>query len=1305
VLNDAVGASGPLGLNGLVDMLTFGSGALSLNESHLPALPSVWVPLLGNVTLSVRSLKVAGLDSLSEVAALTPVRGDKAALRSEVAMGRVNLSMALRVTSSLRSAPIDLGVATSVEAVRLALQGRLAFNSSALSVLALDQLPHGACWARMVLQGAVQALEMEAGSVAVAVSGNEWGQSARSITARMGPMRGGSLPVGVSNLIGALVNPLIDLKLHEVQAGSCPSAEWPSPPPPPSADAQDWNQSQIIKAVDFVLNDALGPKRFNEAAYLLTRGSGSLFLIEPTDHVNFPMRLPIIGQLNMTVSSLEISGLDTAEKLSLLTPVIGDKAALLSEVGMGRVNVSVTLIAVGDFLASPVEMGLGIAVEQVELGLQGRLGVNSTGLSELQIAQVVNSSSCILRSLIEASVQAVHASAAGVSLSVVGNDWGALGSSVMTTSRTMRFELPLPRVISSVLDTMVNPLLAYKLDALHRDFCQPAFAVSNTSRAPPLPIATLQPVKRLRQYINDKVGWQGIDRAVDAYDAKRQKPAGRFDFPFPITLPTIHDEKLGTINVRLSGIHLDGLDELFALDMMEGDADDYTLLHHTIGFGSPNPVSLSVMLDLQLDDQWHSFSVLASMAGLQLNLGTVLDIDGSLAIEPLLTQVWSNPACAALPVRNFSLSRDGSTNVKLNGSLELKMSSPHVQLPADVVGAYFPVYMSSIGAGLIHVLDDKSTAFFDRLHASCSAPPSPPPLGNDDALDIILILVITVAVMLGICCCVFVRRRQLRKRNRMLLAPQLDTALITNDEREPALESEPSLAMLHSRRIRICYTTALLVTTGTFVWANAKPGARVDVLLELAGEHVALPPLFKFTLMNSVEDMWNAKAYPLALLIALMSGIWPYIKLVMMGACWWLPPAILPISRRDLMVRILDASGKWCIVDTQMLVMMMVAFHFDIVMGKPMNGTDVSSNNGTEVPPLVNARVETTPDLGVWLYILSTIFSLCLTHLEVHLHRGALRARHLAACSSSLTPTPRLQSDRREQQSAPADSAETGRICNVNDFGGRAGTGVVLLRRATFRKLACFRGRALPSTVQHAVPLILALCFAGILYASFCAYVFTLHIEGLTGALLGKDDDHVSLSVWSMASQIVGITTLGVPVLMWMLQIFFITTTLITPLGFLAICAFLWLAPMSRRCFHNTIVIAEVTYAWAMLDVFAVMVVVALLELNQFAQFIMGDELNGINAILQEYEEFHPYLPEQNVAFGITPSLESGYWMLAAFVFVANPVGLFVIHAAIETEHAIDTAEMTQSSSTAKAHWSDGTAGCSENSSSSADAQ
>ena len=76
------------------------------------------------------------------------------------------------------------------------------------------------------------------------------------------------------------------------------------------------------------------------------------------------------------------------------------------------------------------------------------------------------------------------------------------------------------------------------------------------------------------------------------------------------------------------------------------------------------------------------------------------------------------------------------------------------------------------------------------------------------------------------------------------------------------------------------------------------------------------------------------------------------------------------------------------------------------------------------------------------------------------------------------------------------------------------------------------------------------------------------------------------------------------------------------------------------------------TYAWAMLDVFAVMVIVALLEINQFAQFIMGDELVGINAVLQQYDEFHPFLPYENIAFGIKPTLETGYWTLTALVFI-----------------------------------------------------
>lgn len=86
-----------------------------------------------------------------------------------------------------------------------------------------------------------------------------------------------------------------------------------------------------------------------------------------------------------------------------------------------------------------------------------------------------------------------------------------------------------------------------------------------------------------------------------------------------------------------------------------------------------------------------------------------------------------------------------------------------------------------------------------------------------------------------------------------------------------------------------------------------------------------------------------------------------------------------------------------------------------------------------------------------------------------------------------------------------------------------------------------------------------------------------------------------------------------------------------------------------------------------MLDVFAVMVVASLLELNQFSQFLVAGELDAVNSILQKYAEFHPYLPYEYVGFGVKSVLESGYWLFSTFVCIANPIGIFVMHAASES--------------------------------------
>ena len=66
-----------------------------------------------------------------------------------------------------------------------------------------------------------------------------------------------------------------------------------------------------------------------------------------------------------------------------------------------------------------------------------------------------------------------------------------------------------------------------------------------------------------------------------------------------------------------------------------------------------------------------------------------------------------------------------------------------------------------------------------------------------------------------------------------------------------------------------------------------------------------------FSLANSVNDMWNAGIYPLALLIAVFSGAWPYVKLVTMLLCWTLPETKLSYKWREKFLIFLDTMGKW----------------------------------------------------------------------------------------------------------------------------------------------------------------------------------------------------------------------------------------------------------------------------------------------------------------------------------------------------------------------------------------------------------
>lgn len=83
-----------------------------------------------------------------------------------------------------------------------------------------------------------------------------------------------------------------------------------------------------------------------------------------------------------------------------------------------------------------------------------------------------------------------------------------------------------------------------------------------------------------------------------------------------------------------------------------------------------------------------------------------------------------------------------------------------------------------------------------------------------------------------------------------------------------------------------------------------------------------------FTLIGTVTDMWKSEIYFLAILIAVFSGIWPYVKLILLIICWCTDAKRISYKTRERILIIIDSLGKWSMLDTYVMVMMIVAFRF-----------------------------------------------------------------------------------------------------------------------------------------------------------------------------------------------------------------------------------------------------------------------------------------------------------------------------------------------------------------------------------------
>ena len=223
---------------------------------------------------------------------------------------------------------------------------------------------------------------------------------------------------------------------------------------------------------------------------------------------------------------------------------------------------------------------------------------------------------------------------------------------------------------------------------------------------------------------------------------------------------------------------------------------------------------------------------------------------------------------------------------------------------------------------------------------------------------------------------------------------------------------------------------------------------------------------------------------------------------------------------------------------------------------------------------------------------------------------------------------------------------------------------------STYRASASPRERELRWTRagRALVGSLLALALALLLGAA-AADAFAFKFRGALGWALGAAGDSAERA-YSLAS--LGAALRGVA----LLEAAYFAHALALPALALAALLALWALPLRRARARALLVACETLFAWAALDVLALALVVALTEISQFAQFIVGDRCDGVNALLAMLDGA-PGLPGFNldgddVCFDVAVELRAGTWALAAAGVALVAAYAFVTRAARRALHADD---------------------------------
>jgi uncharacterized paraquat-inducible protein A len=357
---------------------------------------------------------------------------------------------------------------------------------------------------------------------------------------------------------------------------------------------------------------------------------------------------------------------------------------------------------------------------------------------------------------------------------------------------------------------------------------------------------------------------------------------------------------------------------------------------------------------------------------------------------------------------------------------------------------------------------------------------------------------------------------------------------------------------------------------GLFVFGHTAPVITIVANGSILGGPFSLGrdgQLADFSVITSTSELFKSGATALAVLIAIFSIAWPYVKLVLMMVCWFAPPRLLRAPRRKTLLHAIDRAGKWSLIE------LYVVSFIILVLDIKLDGPDQTI--ALFPPGLYNARISVLPQSTLFAFITALLLS-------------------LFVCSVMANLEERVEDERLQASGGCVeDHAPLFRAVP-----GRARTCCARLPERALRLLS----------VGGAVLALILVIVA--------AVVDVLRIE-LLGLLaraveLGGQETDTRLSLVDFIGRAFASDAAGA--FFFALALAF--TALVIPLAYLGLCA--WVTAQPRLTLQRAMRLRRLLHlvaAWSALEVFVLATAVSTVELGTLTKNLLADQCAGVAAV------------------------------------------------------------------------------------------